>query len=170
MAMREETRELAEHLWTLPWYENMGKKESIISNPPFEFVRCKSFEEACTSAMSQPWLTIRMNDRQTIQSMMINHSELYFRQSGINFSFEIAEVAKAIYEQKILPKFTHLNLSKWLLLSMMGDINGILNERENDWLGKTGYFTENILFWHEQGVYPCGWTGGEYPNGKMIIY
>jgi hypothetical protein len=170
MAMLQETRLLAEHLWELPWYENMGRPDLPIVNPPFEFVRCNSFGEACTSALSEPWTTVRWRDLQKKQDMMINYSEQYFRESGVNFAFEIEEIARSIYETKILTKFSHLQLPKYLLLSMMGDINGILKEKENEWRGKSGLFTDNVLFWHEQGVYPCGWIGTEYPNGKMIIY
>lgn len=170
MAMRDETKSLVEYLWTLPWYENMGRADLKIDYSPIEYIRCATFEESCICAMGQEWIDVRKNDRQAIQKMMLEYSKEYFGQSGVNFSFEIAAIAKEIYEQRILPKFENFNLPQNQLLRMMGDVNGILNEKENEWLGTTGFYTKNILFWHEKGVYPCGWIGENYPDGKMIIY
>jgi hypothetical protein len=170
MAMSESTKKLAIQLREIPWYENIGQEVQLNETPPTGYIRVKNLEDAVESIQSQSWAHVRFIERRGRESAMMSYSERFFGNHFIDFGKEITTISEEIYELQVLPKFTNIVLPERVFHQMLGNINGILFEEETKWLYRSGFYVETMLFWHSQGLWPCGWQGNEYPNGKMLVY
>lgn len=50
------------------------------------------------------------------------------------------------------------------------DIHSAIMEDAYAFLNHPSIFFSQLLQIYEAGHLPCGWVGGEYPNGKLLIY
>lgn len=56
------------------------------------------------------------------------------------------------------------------LSAVKWDIHSAIMEDVYAYLDHPSYFFRQLLYVYEAGHFPCGWTGGEYPNGTLLIY
>jgi len=49
------------------------------------------------------------------------------------------------------------------------EILGVCMEAEYADVYPPGFYASQA-YWYVKGHFPCGWEGGEFPKGKLIIY
>jgi hypothetical protein len=152
-----------EELEQASWFSRVGmKKDSttaiVLASWPEAIEHCSSpeWDDLCNEAQNQ------YCERLVERSM-----ERWERWNDV-----VDEVKKAtipLVNRKIEAVVRAHDLPEIFAAQVHADITSILMEAEYADVYPPGFFASNG-YWYVNGHFPCGWSGGVFPKGQLVIY
>jgi hypothetical protein len=161
--MHPRTIATLEELENAHWFSRVGiKKDStmaiVVSSWPEAIEHCDSFEWEClrTEAMNQ--YCERVAERSPEPWNCWNE-----------VGKEVMSITVPLVNRKIETVVREHHLPKIFGVRVRFDIAALCMESEYADVCPLGFFTSNS-YWYANGHFPCGWSGGVPPDGKLVIY
>ena len=147
-------------LQAIRWLHRAGQRDAL------EDVRQLYCERDCLASIGAPaWEDVTLEARNEITGYLAARS--YHASSGWNV---LAHVAKERLEKEVFPHLpAFITDNRLVMNSVEWDLHAYLMEDAYASKLKKPLFFESLVRIYEAGHIPCGW-GGEWPDGKLMIY
>jgi hypothetical protein len=152
-----------EDLGNASWFSRVGIKADsttaiVLTSWPEAIEHCGSFEweELCDEAMNQycERLVERSVERWNHWNEIVD---------------EVKKYTIPLVNRKIEAVVREHNLPEIFGVQVHADITSLCMECEYADVYPPGFFASNG-YWYVNGHFPCGWSGGVFPKGKLVVY
>lgn len=159
--------EIFERIQAIDWCVHCGEPLNFALR--LEMVRAASWKDALKSRRKQAWDFAMLEARNELtMHLAFRHKQLY---NGV-WNPLVLE-AKEFIGREVLPKITSIEQSMTPPAELKADVEWNLMAvfmedayREYD---PPHDFFHQLLRVYEAGHLPCGWTGGEWPVGSLVV-
>ncbi len=147
-------------------FAHCGEPLSLNLDVAYRYV--SDLKTAIKECASHDWENATLDARNILTAYLSTYhpqEDRYWNSLAIN--------ARQFIQEKVAPRLETAfdgSLPKTCLNSIQWDIHSAIMEDAYSFLGHPFTFFAQLLQIYEAGHFPCGWTGGEYPNGKLLIY
>jgi hypothetical protein len=161
-------RSILDRLDTIPWLQRCGIAEPV--QVPFDICQVESWPEVVAS-YTEEWAEMQQKRLSDLtRALARDHRDLYDRWWN-ELVRPVREELKARMPPQVAETFRVNGMSPFLLHVAESDITRAVVE--TSWAAarcKVPSFFRNLFTVYEAGHFPCGWDGGEYPNGFLVYY
>lgn len=160
----------------IPWFAACGSPIEVDS--PFAVQPVASWADAEAACLVQAWEDATLETRNELTAFLQQHeptglSRLWRR--GFKDWNEVTVEAKQrcvtpLTERVWLPFVREHGLSVKLVHSLQWNVLAAIMEHEYAHLDDRPTFFLHLLELYRAGHFPCGWSGGTYPSGKLLVF
>jgi hypothetical protein len=158
---------MLEHIEKIDWFARCGSLFTLELSIPYSQV--PDLKTAIRKCSSQRWENATLEARNLLTEYLFLHAKKEF-----NACWNIlAKSTSDFQDAQIVPQLQAAfdgKLPKKCLDSVLWDIHSAIMEDAYSCLNHPFRFFAELLRVYEEGHFPCGWTGGEYPKGTLLIY
>ena len=140
------------------WFSRVGTKQDSTTA-----IVVGSWPEAIQHCSSAEWEDLRLEAMNQYCERIAERSPERWKHWN-----EIAAEVRAV-ERKIEPVVRKNNLPEIFGIVVRADILMLLMEAEYADVCPPGFFAASS-YWYANGHFPCGWSGGFPPIGRLVIY
>jgi hypothetical protein len=160
----------------IPWFDACGKAIEVDS--PFAVQPVASWTDAEAACLDQAWEDATLEARNAL-TVFLHHKEHHglsclWRRSLKDWNKVTVEAKRRCVTplaEKVWRPFTQEHgLSVKLVHSLEWNVLAAIMEHEYGHLDGRPTFFLHLLELYRAGHLPCGWTGGTYPSGKLLVF
>jgi hypothetical protein len=160
--MHPRTRATLDELENATWFSRVGVHDTKTA------IVLPSWQEAIRHCSSPDWQNLCLEASNRYRERLVERSKERFAQwNGIavelkktTIPFVRGKIEKAVRENALPKAFE--DMVQW-------DILGVCMEAEYADVFPPGFYAAHA-FWYVKGHFPCGWQGGKFPEGTLLIY
>jgi len=144
------------------WFSNVGIKDTSAA------IVLSSWGEAIAHCVSNHWQDLifeaanqyceRLAERS--KDRFNNWNKIVGEVKNVTVSFVRRKIETLVQLQNLPPEFER---------TLQWDILHLCMEAEYSEVYPPGFFASHA-YWYVKGHFPCGWQGGRFPNGTLIVY
>lgn len=160
--MHPRTQATLDKLRREQWFRNVGIHDTEDADV------LSSWQEAIESCCSPYWEEIGFEAANQYRSRLIERSpERLSRWNEI--ADRLRPMTQVLVREKIQVVVEENHLPKVFVDTVDWDILHLCLEAEFADIYPPGFFASQA-YWYVSGHFPCGWRGGEFPKGKLVVY
>jgi glycosylphosphatidylinositol transamidase (GPIT) subunit GPI8 len=145
------------------WFRNVGNE--VEQNVK----RLSNWKEAIDACSSIEWENFRL-DRGNELSEELSAKDLDRYASWNDLALEIKFKAEPLFEKQLKEVKIFEAYPKKLLSCVRWDVLHICLEAEFGNIVQSSFYLNHLKPIYVSGHFPCGWTEGKYPEGRLVIY
>ncbi len=159
---------LLERLESINWLEHIGDSDKLNVNMEVSFIH--SWPEAITQYNRIEWENTSLEARNVLtRYLFFNHRDRYNKDWN-----SMIITAKRFLDKDVFPRIAKVqqsnSLDKKFVDGIHWNILGIVAEDYYHDCDPPVSFFHELLTIYESGHLPCGWVGGDWPKGKLIVF
>ena len=159
----------AQEVYAIDWFSRCGAPISIAV--PLRFQPVATWKEAAELCVSRTWENTTLEARNELSGFLA-------RRARVDFDERWNEITDEAKEKCVLP----LTENVWkpfakrhgfpigFVSSVQWDVLAAIMEHEYRHVSERPTFFLHLLSLYRAGHLPCGWTDGEFPNGRLLVY
>jgi len=160
--MHPRTKATLEEAGHAQWFSCVGVRDTEVAEV------LSSWEEAIESCSSYAWEDLCLEAANQYCERLIERSRERFRQWN-DIVREVKPFAESLAREKTASVIAEFKLPKKFLDRVCWDMLHLLMESEYADVYPPGFYGAHA-FWYVKGHFPCGWRGGRFPKGRLVIY
>jgi hypothetical protein len=160
--MHPRTVATLEQLEQAAWFSQLGVKDTTAA------IVLSSWQEAIEHCGSIEWENLLLEASNQYCERLVERSKERF-QKWNEIAVELKKTTVPFVRRKIEAVVREYNLPKVFEDTVRWDILGVCMEAEYADVYPPGFFASQA-YWYTKGHFPCGWQGGEFPKGMLVIY
>lgn len=160
--------EFVQSLHAMDWFAHCG--EALSEQPPFDAVQVPTQKKAMRQCASSQWEAATLEARNDLTGFLAVNAKDRYQQWN-----EIAHVAKEQVSQLLaekiwLPYARQHGLDMDFVHCVQWDVLGLCMEHAYRDLPRLPQFFHGLRKVYQAGHFPCGWEGGQYPKGRLLVW
>jgi hypothetical protein len=160
--MHPRTIATLEELEQASWFSRVGiKKDSTTA------IVLASWPEAIEYCSSPEWDDLCNEAQNQYCERLVERSMKRWERWNDTVD-EVKKVTIPLVNRKIAAVVRAHNLPEIFAAQVHADITSLLMECEYADVYPPGFFASNA-YWYVNGHFPCGWSGGVFPKGQLVI-
>jgi hypothetical protein len=160
--MHPRTKATLEDAQRAQWFNCVGIRDTEAA------VVLSSWGEAIESCNSLDWENLCLEAANQYCERLIERSRERFNQWNVIVR-EMKPFAESLAREKTASVIAEFNLPKIFFNRVCWDILHLIMESEYADVYPPGFYASHA-YWYVKGHFPCGWSGGQFPKGKLVIY
>lgn len=164
--------EFVQALYDIDWFANCGQSlpASLLSGLPFEVAQVATLKKAQRQWGSSQWEDATLEARNLLTSALAIQARESYQQWNHITRQARAEVMQPLAEKLWQPYMQQHGLSADFLHCVQWDVLGLCMEHAYRQQRGLPQFFHALQKVYAEGHFPCGWEGGKYPRGKLLIW
>ena len=144
------------------WFSQVGVKDTTVA------IVLSSWQEAVEHCGSAEWENLCIEASNQYRERLVERSKERFEKWN-DIAAELKTHTIPLVRRKIEAVVREHNLPKVFESMVQWDILGACIEAEYADVYPPGFYASHA-YWYVKGHFPCGWRGGEFPKGTLVIY
>ena len=159
-------------LHEIPWFSHCGQSlpDALLSSLPFEAVPVATLKKAMRQWGSSQWEDATLEARNELTGFLAVQARDAYQQWNIITRQAKAEVAQPLAEKFWQPYAQQHGLDANFLHSVQWDVLALCMEHAYRQQRGLPQFFHALLKVYAAGHMPCGWEGGKYPKGRLLVW
>lgn len=150
----------------IEWFSHCGEPFDLPLD--MDVLRISSWKQAIKCYHAPKWEDTTLEARNMLTGYLHKHHNARYQQWN-----KITEAGREFLEAEIEPKLVAFqeqhNLDKAFLDTVRWDLLGAIMEDAYRDCDLPTLFFHDLLKVYEAGHFPCGWEGGPWPLGRLIV-
>lgn len=160
--------EFVQSLHAIEWFAHCG--EALPEGLPFEAVQLATQKKAMRRCVSSQWEAATLEARNDVTGFLAMQARDRYQQWNA-----IGQEAKELVTQPLaqefwLPYAQQHGLDMDFVHCVQWDVLGLCMEHAYRDLPQLPQFFHDLRKVYEAGHFPCGWEGGKYPKGHLLVW
>jgi hypothetical protein len=144
------------------WFSCVGLKDTKVA------MVLSSWQEAVEHCGSVDWENICNEASNQYRERLVERSKARFEEWN-DIAVELKKTTIPFVRRKIEAIVREHNLLRVFENMVQWDILGACMEAEYADVYPPRFYASHA-YWYIKGHFPCGWQGGEFPKGTLIVY
>lgn len=159
-------------LHAIPWFSRCGQSlpDDLQSSLPFEATPVSTLKKAIRQWSSSQWEDATLEARNELTGFLAVQARDAYQQWNAITRQAKAEVAQPLAEKFWQPYAQQLGLDADFLHSVQWDVLALCMEHAYRQQRGLPQFFLALLKVYAAGHMPCGWEGGKYPKGRLLVW
>ena len=157
-----------ESLHQIAWFARCGQE--LPEGLPFDATRVATLKKAARQWGSNQWEDATLEARNLLTSFLFSHARDDYQKWNEITRQAKAEIAQPLAEKYWQPFMQLHGLEASFLHSVQWDILALCMEHAYRQQRGLPQFFHELLKVYEAGHMPCGWEGGKYPKGRLLVW
>ena len=160
--MHERARATLLELRQADWFTRVGIVDTR------DHVVLSSWREAVDSCSSTAWSNLLLEASNRYREQLAARSKERF-QNWNQLVRELKKLTVPLVREKVGPVSDKYNLPVEFENTVLWAVLGVCMEAEYADVYPPGFYA-SMAYWYVNGHFPCGWSDGEFPEGRLVIY
>ena len=164
--------EFVQALHDIGWFASCGQSllASLVSDLSFEVVQVSTLKKAQRQWGSSQWEEATLEARNLLTDALSAQDQALHQQWNHITRQAKAEVLQQLAEKFWQPYLQQHGLNADFLHCVQWDVLGLCMEHAFRQQGGLPQFFHALLKIYAAGHMPCGWEGGKYPKGRLLVW
>ena len=159
-------------LHAIPWFSRCGQilPDDLLSSLPFVATPVSTLKKAIRQWSSSQWEDATLEARNALTGFLAVQARDAYQQWNTITRQAKAEVAQPLAEKFWQPDAQQHGLDADFLHSVQWDVLALCMEHAYRQQRGLPQFFHALLKVYAAGHMPCGWQGGKYPKGRLLVW
>lgn len=164
--------EFVQSLHAMAWFSRCGQSLSadLAASLPFEVAPVATLKKAMRQWGSAQWEDATLEARNELTGFLAVHARDAYQQWNTITQLAKVEVAQPLAEEFWRPYAQQQGLDADFLHCVQWDILALCMEHAYRQQRGLPQFFHALLKVYASGHMPCGWEGGKYPKGRLLVW